>query len=106
MTSKKLGFCLNDIPQRKLKADADVLSVSSAARLRDQQLIFKALWQCLVEQDIEAFKEVLRGHIEAVNKKELAKRSKTSRRTIYRVLSREGNPTLKSVAKVIHALYG
>ena len=105
-TSIKRNFSLKDIPQRRLKADADVISVSSAKRLLDQELIFKALWQCLVEQDVEAFKDVLRGHLEAVNKKELAKRSRTSRRTLHRILSKEGNPTLESVSKVIHALYG
>ena len=89
-----------------MKAGAKATRVNSAARLKDQELLFKALWECLVEQDIESFKEVLRGHLEAVNKKQFAKNSKISRRTLYRTLSAEGNPTLKSISNVIHALYG
>ncbi len=106
MTSRKQEFSLSDIPVRKLKPGAKVRKASSTTRLKDQELVFKAFWQCLVEQDIESFKEILRGHLEAVNKQQLAKQSKTSRRTLHRILSPEGNPTLKNISNVIHALYG
>lgn len=105
-TSKKREFSLSDIPARKLKAGTKVQNVSSAARLRDQELVFRAFWQCLVEQDIESFKDILRGHLEAVNKEAFAKKSKTSRRTLHRILSPEGNPTLKNISSVLNALYG
>ena len=105
-TSKKRKFSLNDIPVRKLRSGVKTTRVSSAARLKDQELLFRALWQCLVEQDIDSFKDILRAHLEAVNKQQLAKKSKTSRRTLYRILSSEGNPTLKSISNVVHALYG
>ena len=105
-TLKKREFSLNDIPLRKLRAGVKTSRVSSAARLKDQELIFRALWQSLIEQDLETFKEVLRGHLEAVNKQQLARRSKTSRRTLHRILSAEGNPTLKNISSVLHALYG
>ena len=106
MTSKKREFSLNDTPIRKLKPGAKVCKVTSANRLKDQDLAFQAFWQCLVEQDTESFKEILRSHLEAVNKEQFAKRSKTSRRTLHRILSPEGNPTLKNISSVIHALYG
>ena len=80
--------------------------MSQPPRLQDQELVFRAFWQCLIDKDIESFKEILRGHLDAVNKGSLAKRSKTSRRTLHRILSPEGNPTLKSISNVIHALYG
>lgn len=106
MTSKKQEFSLNDIPIRKLKPGVKTRKVNSGNRLKDQELVFKAFWQCLVDQDIESFKEILRSHLEAVNKGQFAKKSKTSRRTLYRILSPEGNPTLKNISSVIHALYG
>ncbi len=93
------------MPIVRLKPDAKTKKVSAADRLADKELIFKALWQCLLQNDTEAFKEILRSHIEAVNKVELAHKSKTSRRTLYRVLSPEGNPTLKNISNIIHALY-
>ena len=104
-TSKKRKFSLSDIPLRRIKAGVRTQRVSSASRLKEQELIFRALWQCLVEQDIASVKEVLRGHLEALNKQQLAKKSKISRRTIHRILSSEGNPTLKSISQVIHAMY-
>lgn len=106
MTSKKQEFSFNDTPVRKLKQKAKVTRVSSANRLKDQELVFQAFWQCLVERDIESFKEILRGHLETVNKGRLAKKAKTSRRTLHRILSPQGNPTLKSISNLIHALYG
>lgn len=104
--SKKRGFSLDDTPLRKLKPGVKTVRVNSARRLQDQELVFRALWQCLVEQDLESFKEVLRGHLDAVNKQEFARKSKTSRRTLYRILSPKGNPTLKNISSVLHALYG
>jgi len=103
---KKREFSLNDIQVRKLKKSVKTASVKSSSRLKDRELVFRALWQCLVEEDIESFKDVLRGHMEAVNKQLLSKKANTSRRTLYRILSPEGNPTLKNVSKVISALYG
>ena len=44
--------------------------------------------------------------IGVINKSSLAKNKNISRRTIYRVLSEEGNPTLESIAKVVQAVYG
>ncbi len=105
-TSKRHAFALNDIPLRKIKPGAKTARVSSTARLKDQELIFRALWECLIEQDLLSFKEVLRGHLEAVNKQQLARKSKTSRRTLHRIFSPEGNPTLKNISSVLHALYG
>ena len=104
-TSKKQEFSLRDMPIHKLKKDVKVKKVNSAKRLKNQDLMFKALWQSLVEEDIDSFKEILRGHLDAVNKEQLIKRSGTSRRTLYRILSSEGNPTLKSISKVIAAIY-
>lgn len=103
---RKRGFSLKDTPIRKLDSKAKVFRVRSASRLVDQELVFRAFWRRLVEQDLESFKEVLRAHLEAVNKGRLAKRSRTSRRTLYRLLSPQGNPALKSISNVIHALYG
>ena len=104
--SKKQKFSLNDIPVRKLKPGVKVQKVNSTSRLKNQELVFKAFWQCLIEQDIESLKDILKSHLEAVNKEEFAKKSKTSKRTLHRILSPEGNPTLKNLSSVLHALYG
>lgn len=105
-TLKKQEFSLKDTPMRKIKSGVNVKRVSSANRLKNEELVFRAFWQSLVEKDIESFKEILRSHLEAVNKEEFAKISKTSKRTLHRILSPEGNPTLKNISNIIHALYG
>jgi DNA-binding phage protein len=105
-SKKKRELSLNDIPIRRLKTGARTVKTSSAKRLQDQELVFRAFWRCLIDKDIESFKEILRSNLDAVNKGSLAKKSKTSRRTLHRILSPEGNPTLKSISNVIHALYG
>jgi len=97
---------LSDVPIPRLKAGAGTVKTSSTKRLQDQELVFRAFWRCLVDKDIESFKDILRGHLDAVNKGSLANKSKTSRRTLHRIRSPEGNPTLKSISTVIHDLYG
>lgn len=106
MILKKQKFSLNDIPVRKLKPGAKIQKANSTSRLKDQELVFRAFWQCLIEQDIDSLKDILKSHLEAVNKEEFAKKSKTSIRTLHRILSPEGNPTLKNISSVLHALYG
>ena len=95
-----------DIPTRKLKSKAKVTKVSSANRLADKNLIFESLWECLIDQDLDAFKDILKTHIDAVGMTELSKKTKTSKRTMYRTLSEDGNPTLKSISQILSALYG
>ena len=73
-------------------------------RLQKPEVVAKALWECLVENDIEAFKEILRSHLEVTNKDKLAKKAGIPRRTLFRMLSPEGNPTLENLGKIIHQL--
>ena len=104
--SRRQGFSFNDIPRRSLRPGAKASPGDSAGRLKDRDLIFEAFWQSLIDRDIDSFKEILRNHLEAVNKRAFARRSKTSRRTLHRILAPGGNPTLKSISNIIHALYG
>ncbi|MEQ1664335.1 MAG: hypothetical protein ABL927_03050 [Bdellovibrionales bacterium] len=60
------------------------------SRLQKSEVVAYTLWECLVENDIEAFKEILRSHLEVTNKNKLAKSAGISRRTLFRMLSPEG----------------
>jgi len=104
--SKKQELCLDDLPKRRLKSKSRVLKVSSLSRLADKNLIFESLWECLIDQDLDSFKEILKSHIDAVGMSELSKKTKASKRTMYRTLSEEGNPTLKSISRIVSALWG
>ena len=102
--SKKRGFSLSDMPTVNLKNRKGILEFDPDVRLQKPEVIAHALWECLVENDIEAFKEILRSHLEVVNKDTLAQKAGISRRTLFRMLSPEGNPTLENLGKIIHEL--
>ncbi len=102
--SKKLGFSLNDMQTVNLKNRKGLLEFNPDVRLQKPDIIAHALWECLVENDIDAFKEILRSHLEVVNKDSLAKKAGIPRRTLFRMLSPEGNPTLENLGKIIHQL--
>jgi len=102
--SKKREFSLNDMPMVKLKNRKGVAEFNPNIRLQKPEVVAHALWECLVENDIEAFKEILRSHLEVANKDELAKKAGIPRRTLFRMLSPEGNPTLENLGKIIHQL--
>lgn len=102
--SKKRGFSLNDISTVRLKNRKGILEFQPDVRLQKPEIIAHALWECLVENDIDAFKEILRSHLEVTNKDKLAKKAGIPKRTLFRMLSPEGNPTLENLGKIIHQL--
>ena len=102
--SKKRAFSLNDMPTFNVKNRKGIVEFNPNIRLQKPEVVAKALWECLVENDIEAFKEILRSHLEVTNKDKLAKKAGIPRRTLFRMLSPEGNPTLENLGKIIHQL--
>jgi len=72
--------------------------------LRNTDKVFSALILALQDGDPEAFKEILAAHLSVVNKDQFTKEAKISRRTLFRMLSPEGNPTLDNLARIFHAL--
>ena len=102
--SKKREFSFRNMPTVQLRNKTNIAEFNPDLRLQNPELVAQALWQCLVENDIDAFKEILRSHLEVTNKDELAKRAGIPRRTLFRMLSPEGNPTLENLGKIIHQL--
>jgi probable addiction module antidote protein len=102
-TLKKQEFSLNDMPELKLKNNKEVIKVDTK-KIKNKSFISKALWQCMIDNDVESFKEILKAHLEMTNKVQLAEETGISRRTLYRMLSPEGNPSLENVTKIIHKL--
>lgn len=103
-TSKERGFSFDDMPAVKVKKGAPITPYSPSAKLRDKKFIADALMECLKDGDSEAFKEILGAHLEAVNKVEFAEKTQIPKRTLYRMVSKRGNPTLDNIARVVHAL--
>lgn len=60
--------------------------------------------QCLIENDPEGILEIVENHLYALNKTPFLKNAKIPRSTMYNFLRRK-NPTIKTLAKLIHASY-
>jgi DNA-binding phage protein len=60
-----------------------------------------ALLECLIDNDPETFIEILDSYLR-VNRLQVAKNSTLSRSTVQQALSKSGNPTLKTIAKIVH----
>lgn len=88
---------------RKLKPNANVKEINPTQALADEALISKAIWECLKNNDPEGVIEVLEAHFEAVNMLKFSKESHIPRATLYHILHNK-NPTLKTLAKVVHEL--
>jgi len=103
-TSKKREFSFQDMPIVKLKNIKGLSRINTREILMDKAFISEALWQSLVLGDVDGFKEILKGYLEFINKEKLVKETGLSRRTLYRMLSSDGNPSLENISKIIHKL--
>lgn len=70
----------------------------------DKDVLSKVLATSLLEGDAESFKEVLRAFLEANNKSKVAEKMGVSRKTLYNLISEEGNPTLNNITKLLKAI--
>ena len=102
--SNKQGFSLNNIKPVHLKKGLILEKHSPKESLKDPDFVYSALMKALKEGDSKSFKEILSAHLEVINKEAFAKRAHIPKRTLFRILSPDGNPTLDNVAKLVHAL--
>jgi probable addiction module antidote protein len=103
-TSAKRAFFFENMQESKLKKNAPLIKHDSAKSLKDPELVGEALVQALKDGDSEAFKEILAAHLSVTNKDKFSAKAKIPRRTLFRILSPEGNPTLDNIARIVHAL--
>ena len=72
-------------------------------KLLDMKLIKKAIWQALVDSDLEAVRDLLIAHLRTVNKTKLAAKTKLGRQTIYDLINdnKEFNPSVKTLSLIL-----
>lgn len=70
--------------------------------LLNEQLIAKAVWECLKDNDPDGVIEILEAHLRAKNKSKLAREHDLPRTTFYHAFKSK-NPTLHTLAKLVHA---
>lgn len=100
-TSTRPSESFDDMPTVKLKKDVKTKKFQATKRIKDKKHLSKALWDALQAGDVDAFKEILRTHLELTNKEEIVKETGISRRSLFRMLSDEGNPTLENISKLV-----
>lgn len=89
------------MPKLRLKKGVKLAKHDPFKALLDEKLIAQAFWECLKENDPEGAMEVISAHLNALNKVQLAKEAAMPRSTLYHSLKSK-NPTIKTVAKLIH----
>jgi DNA-binding phage protein len=86
----------------KLKNDTGIRQSNPTEELLNEELIGRAIWECLKNGDSEGVVEVISIYLEVVNKTQIARESEIARSTMYHTLKSK-NPTVKTLAKLIHA---
>jgi len=101
-TLRKRKKSLESIPKLRLKKGRGVKKHDPFKLLINEKLVAQAFWDCLKENDPNGALEIISAHLNALNKVEIAKAAEMPRSTIYYSMKSK-NPTLKTMAKLIHA---
>ncbi len=102
--SKKREKSLNVIEPVELKTRKGLQRFKADEYLSSRRAVATALMDCLLSGDSDGFKEILSAHLEVINKAVFAKKAGIPERTLFRILTPAGNPTLENISRVFSAL--
>src|SRR3990167_7491572 len=100
-TLKKRGFALEDLQPINIIDESQFSDENPQEFFKDDKVIAQALLRCLMDNDTEAFMEILDYYL-CVNRTQIAEGAKLPRSTVSLAFSKKGNPTLKTIAKIVH----
>lgn len=86
--------------KRKLKNKEGIRIHHPEKTLMDEKLVSEGILQCLKENDTEALMEIIEGYLSVLNRSKFSRESKVPRRTLYNTF-KNGNPTIKTLAKIV-----
>ena len=89
------------MPIVKKKKSAPNLEHKPSAFFKSHEKVAEALLQSLKSDDADAFLEILDAYLE-VNRTKIAEETGLSRTTVQNALSKKGNPTIRTLAKIVH----
>ena len=90
------------ISKFKLKKSNLVSQFSPTQELLDENFLGRAIIECLKDNDPKGVIEIISTYLETINKVQSVQRVSLSRSTLYHTLKGK-NPTLKTLAKIMHA---
>ncbi len=85
----------------KFKKNHGLIEYSPTQELLNEELIAKAIWECLKNNEPEGVVEIIAAHLRAKNKTELAKKHDLPRTTLHHAFKGK-NPTIKTLAKLVN----
>ena len=88
--------------ERVLREDANLKEYNPMKNLLDTKKMGAAVMECLIENDTDGALEIIEGYLYALDRTQFLKDAKISRSTAYNVFKRR-NPTIKTLAKIMHA---
>lgn len=100
-TLKKQRLCLDDMPIIKSKKNNKLRDHNPDVFFKQHAKVAEALLQSLEENDSAAFLEILNAYL-YVNRTKVARAAGLSRTTVQNALSSKGNPTIRTIAKIVH----
>lgn len=89
-----------NISRQKIKAKAKLIPYSPTEEIIKGDVIARAIFECLRDNDPEGVIEMITIYVNALNKLQAAKESDLPRSTLYHSLKQK-NPTIKTLAKLV-----
>ena len=83
----------------KLRKNTGVRESNPREELLDEELIGRAVWECLKDGDSEGVIEVIQTYLNAFSKTLISKETSTARSHTLK----SKNPTVKTLAKLVHS---
>lgn len=77
--------------------------VDTRAYLLDQEHVGEAILDCLVNNDPEGVVEVISIYLRTLNKEKFRQKAELGKSTYY-YLMKNKNPTIKTLAKIVHSM--
>lgn len=85
-----------------LKEETGLKEYDPVKNLLDINRMGAAIMQCFIENNTEGVLEIVENYLYAINKTQFLKEANIPRSTVYNFFKRR-NPTIKTLAKIIHA---
>lgn len=92
---------LESMPILKNKKGVRTAKHHPEAFFRSHKKVAEALLQSLEDNDAGAFLEILDAYLR-INRTKIAQKTLLSRTTVQKALSKTGNPTIRTIAKIVH----
>lgn len=100
-TLKKREFILSELQPIEIIGESKLHDSKASEFFKNKNEVAKALLECLIDNDTETFMEILDAYL-CVNRTQVAQKTKLTRATVTQAFSKKGNPTLKTIAKIVH----